>query len=53
MLDGDEAGRAAVPAMMERLAREPFLAKLAVLPEGTEPDTVPEEFLRELLQLRL
>jgi DNA primase len=52
MLDGDEAGRSAAPAMMERLAVEPFLVKFGLLPEGTQPDTVPEAFLRELLRLK-
>ena len=52
LLDGDEAGRNAVPAMMARLASEPFRVKFALLPEGTEPDTVEEAVLRELLSLR-
>jgi DNA primase len=52
LLDGDEAGRAAVPAMMERLSCEPLRVKFALLPNGTQPDTVPEDFLRELLQLK-
>jgi DNA primase len=51
LLDGDDTGRAAVPAMMERLAKEPFPVKFALLPEGSQPDTVPEEFLRKLLQI--
>ena len=52
MLDGDEAGRSATPAMMERLSKETFRVKFALLPDGTEPDTVREEVLRELLQLK-
>lgn len=52
LLDGDEAGRAATPAMMARLATEPFFCKFGLLPEGSQPDTVPEAFLRELLRLR-
>ena len=51
LLDGDEPGRTAVPAVMERLAREPFRVKFGLLPEGSQPDTVPEVFLRELLRL--
>jgi hypothetical protein len=52
LLDGDEAGRQAAPAIMARLATEPFLVKFGLLPEGSQPDTVPEAFLRELLRLR-
>jgi hypothetical protein len=37
---------------MKRLAREPFRVKFALLPEGTQPDTVEEAVLRELLNLR-
>ncbi len=40
------------PAIMARLASEPFLCKFGLLPEGTQPDTVPETFLRELLRLK-
>jgi DNA primase len=52
LLDGDEAGRAAAPAIMARLASEPFLVKFGLLPEGSQPDTVPETFLRDLLRLK-
>jgi DNA primase len=52
LLDGDEAGRQAAPAIMARLATESFLVKFGLLPEGSQPDTVPEAFLRELLRLR-
>jgi DNA primase len=52
LLDGDEAGRSATPSMMARLATEPFLVKFGLLPEGSQPDTVPETFLRELLRLK-
>jgi hypothetical protein len=52
LLDGNEAGRAAAPAIMAALAVEPFLVKFGLLPEGTQPDTVPEAFLRELLRLK-
>jgi hypothetical protein len=38
--------------MMARLAREAFRVKFALLPDGTEPDTVDEAVLRELLSLR-
>jgi hypothetical protein len=40
------------PAIMARLASEPFLVKFGLLPEGIQPDTVPETFLRDLLRLR-
>jgi DNA primase len=49
LLDGDEAGRNAVPAIMERIGQSSLLAKFAVLPEGTQPDTLPEQTLRALL----
>ena len=52
LLDGDEPGRTGACAMMARLAREPFRVKFALLPEGSEPDTVDELVLRELLRLR-
>jgi DNA primase len=52
LLDGDDAGRASVPGMMNLLASSPLRAKFAVLPEGTQPDTVEETILRELLGLR-
>ena len=52
LLDGDEAGRQAAPSIMARLATEPFLVKFGLLPEGSQPDTVPETFLRELLRLK-
>ena len=52
ILDGDEAGCTAAPAIMARLASEPFLVKFGLLPEGTQPDTVPETFLRDLFRLR-
>ncbi len=52
LLDGDEVGRHAAPAIMARLATEPFLVKFGLLPEGSQPDTVPEAFLRDLLRLK-
>jgi DNA primase len=52
LLDGDEPGRSGASTMMARLAREPFRVKFALLPEGTEPDTVEEAVLRELLNLK-
>lgn len=49
LLDGDDAGRRAVPAMMAALANTLILAQFAVLPDGHQPDTVPEPVLRGLL----
>jgi DNA primase len=52
LLDGDEPGRSGACSMMERLSKEPFRVKFALLPDGTEPDTVEEAVLHELLNLR-
>ncbi len=49
LLDGDEAGRQAVPAMMRLIAGTTLRAKFAVLPEGTQPDTVDPPTLAEVL----
>jgi DNA primase len=51
LLDGDDAGRAAVPAMMALLATTTLRAKFAVLPECTQPDTVDLATLVEVLGL--
>ena len=51
LLDGDEAGRSAAPAMMELLSRSSLRAKFAVLPDGTQPDTVVWPVLQQLLGL--
>ncbi len=53
LLDGDEPGRQACAALMGRLARTAFLTRALVLPEGAQPDTVPEPLLRDLLGLRI
>ena len=37
---------------LDRFAGGGSLAKFGLLPEGSQPDTVPESFLRELLKLR-
>ena len=52
VLDGDEPGRTAAPPMMDLLARSSLRAKFALLPESTQPDTVDETILREILGLR-
>jgi DNA primase len=51
LLDGDDAGRESVPAMMKLLASSPLRAKFAVLPEDSQPDTVEYSVLAELLGL--
>lgn len=44
MLDGDEAGREAAPAVVQALAPH-FWVREVVLPEGEQPDTVEAAFL--------
>lgn len=48
MLDGDPPGREAQAALLGRLVRK-FSVRAAELPDGTEPDTVEEKVLREVL----
>lgn len=48
MLDGDPPGREAQAQLLARLARK-FSVRAAELPDGTEPDTVNESVLREVL----
>lgn len=48
LMDGDEPGRKAAQEIVARLAKK-FSVKLAELPDGAQPDTVPEDLLRELL----
>jgi DNA primase len=49
MLDGDEAGRTASPAIAAALAAH-FWVRIAQLPDGSEPDTLEETQLRQLLR---
>jgi DNA primase len=49
LLDGDSPGRTAAEEVVSRLARRLFVRD-AVLPDGTEPDTVAEDILRSLLK---
>jgi DNA primase len=51
MLDGDQAGRTAVPEIAARLARH-WWVRIIDLPEGAEPDTLPQETLLALLARR-
>jgi DNA primase len=47
LLDGDEPGRAATAELLPRLAAR-FFVRTINLPQGTQPDTVPEAELRRL-----
>lgn len=51
MLDGDDAGRTAVEKIVPSLARHGVFVREAALPIGTQPDTVGEELLAELVAL--
>ena len=48
LLDGDKPGREATDELLPRLAR-PFFMRVISLLDGEEPDTVPEQFLVEIL----
>ena len=48
LLDGDEAGRSAAPEVAAALAAH-WWVRVAALPEGEEPDTLPQEELLALL----
>jgi DNA primase len=48
LLDGDGPGRAATDQLLPHLA-QPFFVRVVSLPDGAEPDTVPEQFLLEAL----
>jgi DNA primase len=48
MLDGDQPGREATDELVPRLS-ERFFVRAVHLPEQTKPDTVPEQFLLEVL----
>ena len=47
LLDGDEGGRKAAPAILEGLAREVYV-RLRELPEGVKPDTMSADLVAEL-----
>jgi DNA primase len=48
LLDGDGPGRKATDQLLPRLATRLFM-RAVHLPDGAEPDTVPEQFLLEVL----
>jgi DNA primase len=48
LFDGDRPGREATRLLLPRLAAD-FFVRVVRLPDGTEPDTVPEQFLLEVL----
>jgi DNA primase len=48
MLDGDRPGREATGELLPRLAAR-FFVRVIHLPDGAEPDTVPEQFLLDAL----
>jgi DNA primase len=48
LLDGDGPGRAATEQLLPQLAKR-FFVRAVSLPDGAEPDTVPEQFLLEAL----
>jgi DNA primase len=51
LLDGDAPGREATDELLPRLAKA-FFVRVVSLPDGAEPDTVPEQFLIEVLSSR-
>jgi DNA primase len=48
MLDGDRPGREATDHLLPRLANR-FFVRAVRLPDQTKPDTVPEQFVLEVL----
>jgi DNA primase len=48
LLDGDRPGREATERLLPRLATD-FFVRVVHLPNGVQPDTVPEQFLLEFL----
>ena len=48
LLDGDRPGREATDELLPRLAAH-FFVRAVRLPDGAQPDTVPEQFLLEVL----
>jgi DNA primase len=44
LLDGDRPGREATERLLPRLATD-FFVRVVRLPDGAQPDTVPEQFL--------
>src|SRR5918995_6669900 len=50
LLDGDRPGREATGELLPRLAKK-FFVHVVHLPEGAQPDTVPEQFLLKVLSI--
>jgi len=50
LLDADRPGREATGELLPRLATK-FFVRVAYLPDGAQPDTVPEQFLFEALSI--
>jgi DNA primase len=50
LMDGDKAGRDGVTRTLTRLASR-FFVKVALLPEGTQPDTADRALLSQLVAL--
>jgi DNA primase len=48
-MDRDEAGRSAAPEIALTLVRH-FWVRVVELPDGTEPDTVNKDQLRQLIR---
>ena len=48
LLDGDRQGREATAELLPRLASH-FFVRVVHLPDGAQPDTVPEQFLLDVL----
>ena len=48
LLDGDRPGREATGELLPRLAAH-FFVRVVHLPDGAQPDTVPEQFLLDVL----
>ena len=51
LLDGDRPGREATAELLPRLAPH-FFVRVVHLPDGAQPDTVPEQFLLDVLSSR-
>jgi DNA primase len=50
LLDGDRPGREATGELLPRLATQ-FFVRVVHLPDGAQPDTVPEQFLLKVLSI--
>jgi DNA primase len=49
-MDGDEPGREAAGVIAGELLAYPLFVRVIRLPDGAEPDTMPETELRALVQ---